>query len=126
MSVIRALVVEDSAMIRQLVLFALERVQEVVCDEANDGLDALRKLRKASYQLIFLDINMPIMDGLKLLEMLRKDPQYAATPIVMLTTEGRPEDIARAMDLGASAYLTKPVQAQQVIDAARQVLKLDN
>lgn len=126
MSVIRALVVEDSAMIRQLVLFALERVQEVVCDEANDGLDALRKLRKESYQLIFLDINMPIMDGLKLLEMLRKDPQYAAIPIVMLTTEGRPEDIGRAMDLGASAYLTKPVQAQQVIDTARKVLKLDN
>jgi len=126
MSVIRAMVVEDSAMMRQLVLFALERVPEVVCDEADDGLDALRKLRREPYQLVFLDINMPIMDGLKLLEMLRKDPQYRTVPIVMLTTEGRPEDISRAMELGASAYLTKPIQAQQVVDTAREVLKLDD
>jgi two-component system chemotaxis response regulator CheY len=123
MSTIRALVIDDSQMMRQLVVFALSRIEGVVCIEADDGLDGMRKLRSDRFDMIFLDINMPIMDGLKLLEVIRKDPSHKSVPVVMLTTEGRPEDIDRAMELGASAYLAKPVQAQAVVDVARDLLK---
>lgn len=118
----RALVVEDSAMMRQLVLFALSRVPNLTCMEAEDGLHAMRRLKEHVFDLIMLDINMPIMDGLKLLEVMRKDPRHQRTPVIMLTTEGRPEDVERALALGATAYLTKPVQAQQVLEKVREVL----
>lgn len=123
---LRALIVEDSAMMRQLIRFALTRIPGMVCTECHDGLDAMRQLRGGTFDVIMLDINMPVMDGLKLLEIVRKDPQHAGTPVVMLTTEGRPEDISRAMDLGATAYLTKPVQAQQVVATVNEVLANPN
>jgi two-component system chemotaxis response regulator CheY len=117
-----ALVVEDSAMMRQLIMFALARIPGMRCTEADDGADALRKLKGQRFDVVLLDINMPMMDGLKLLEVIRKNPTHAAVPVVMLTTEGRPEDIERAMELGATRYLTKPVQAQEVIDVVNEVL----
>lgn len=122
---LRALVVEDSTVMRQLVQFALERIPGLACDTAVDGLDALRLLRQATFDIILLDINMPVMDGLKLLEMVRKDPDHQDTPVVMITTEGRNEDRERAMELGANAYITKPIQAQQVLETVRTVLALN-
>lgn len=122
MGEIQALVVEDSAMMRQLILFALERIPGLRGTEAADGLDALRLLRNRHFDLILLDINMPVMDGLKLLEMVRKDPQYRETPILMITTEGRAEDRDRALELGANAYITKPLQSQQVLEAVQALL----
>jgi two-component system chemotaxis response regulator CheY len=118
----RALIVEDSAMMRQLVRFALERIPGMTCTEAKDGMDALRLLREATFDVVMLDINMPVMDGLKLLEVIRKTPEHKATPVVMLTTEGRDEDKNRAMELGATGYLTKPVQAQQVLEVVKGLL----
>jgi two-component system, chemotaxis family, chemotaxis protein CheY len=109
-------------MMRQLILFALGRIPGVECTEAEDGVDALRKLKKGGFDAVLLDINMPVMDGLKLLELVRKDPAHAKIPIVMITTEGRPEDVARALELGANDYLTKPVQAQQVVDTVSALL----
>jgi two-component system, chemotaxis family, chemotaxis protein CheY len=119
------LVVEDSPMMRQLLVFALARVKRVQVTEAEDGVDALRKLATAKYDLIMTDINMPIMDGLKLVKRIRSDEKHAQTPIIVITTEGSTEDRQRAMALGANAYITKPIQAPQVIQKVKELLKLE-
>lgn len=118
------LVVEDSPMMRQLLVFALARVKRIQVTEAEDGVDALRKLAAQKFDLILTDINMPVMDGLKLVKRIRADAQHASTPIVVITTEGSTEDRQRAMALGANAYITKPIQAPQVIQKVKELLRL--
>ncbi len=118
------LVVEDSPMMRQLLVFALARVKRIQVTEAEDGVDALRKLATQKFDLILTDINMPVMDGLKLVKRIRADANHAQTPIVVITTEGSSEDRQRAMALGANAYITKPIQAPQVIQKVKELLKL--
>jgi two-component system, chemotaxis family, chemotaxis protein CheY len=119
------LVVEDSPMMRQLLVFALARVKRVAVTEAEDGVDALRKLASNRYDLILTDINMPIMDGLKLVKRIRSDAQHSSVPIIIITTEGSTEDRQRAMALGANAYITKPIQAPQVIQKVKELLKIE-
>ena len=119
-----ALVVEDSPTMRQLICFALRRVREVTVVEANDGVDGLKKLSQHNVDILLTDINMPIMDGLKLVSMVRKDANYKELPIIIITTEGSPEDRQRALALGANAYITKPIQAPQVISQVKSLLKL--
>jgi two-component system chemotaxis response regulator CheY len=119
------LVVEDSPMMRQLLVFALARVKRVAVTEADDGVDALRKLASNRYDLILTDINMPIMDGLKLVKKIRSDSQHANVPIIIITTEGSTEDRQRAIALGANAYITKPIQAPQVIQKVKELLKIE-
>ncbi len=118
------LVVEDSPMMRQLLVFALSRVKNLRVTEADDGVDGLRKLAGNSYDIILTDINMPIMDGLKLVKRVRTDPVHKNTPIVVITTEGSDEDRQRAIALGANAYITKPIQAPQVIAKVKELLKI--
>ncbi|HEY1956621.1 MAG TPA: response regulator [Polyangiaceae bacterium] len=119
------LVVEDSPMMRQLLVFALSRVKNLKVTEADDGVDGLRKLAGNKFDLILTDINMPIMDGLKLVKRVRSDPMHKETPIIIITTEGSTEDRQRALQLGANAYITKPIQAPQVIAKVKELLKMD-
>ena len=116
------LIVEDSTTMRQLLMFALARVRGLRVTEADDGVDGLRKLATARFDLIVTDINMPIMDGLKLIHRVRNDPVHKDTPIIVITTEGSQEDRHRALQLGANAYITKPIQAPQVIAKAKELL----
>ena len=119
------LIVEDSPMMRQLLVFALARIKNLRVTEADDGIDGMRKLANAKYDLIITDINMPIMDGLKLVKRIRTDPQHKDTPIVIITTEGSQEDRQRALQLGANAYITKPIQAPQVIAKVKELLGIE-
>jgi two-component system, chemotaxis family, chemotaxis protein CheY len=118
------LIVEDSPMMRQLLVFALARIRNLRVTEADDGVDALRKLATARFDIIVTDINMPIMDGLKLIRRVRTDPVHQDTPIVVITTEGAQEDRHRALQLGANAYITKPIQAPQVIAKVKELLRI--
>jgi two-component system chemotaxis response regulator CheY len=68
---------------------------------------------------------MPIMDGLKLVKRVRTDPVHKDVPIVIITTESAEEDRQRALSLGANAYITKPIQAPQVIAKVKELLRLD-
>jgi len=119
-----ALVVEDSPTMRQLIVFALRRLQTLKVTEADDGVDALRKLQAGKFDILITDINMPIMDGLKLVSLVRKDATHKDIPIVIITTEGAQEDRQRALALGANAYITKPIQAPQVINTVKELLHL--
>ncbi len=124
MSEKHALVVEDSPMMRQLIVFALTRIPKMRVTEADDGVDGLRKLATGKFDIILTDINMPIMDGLKLVRRVRLDPTHKDVPIVVITTEASEEDRGRAMALGANAYITKPIVAQVVIAKVRELLKM--
>lgn len=119
-----ALVVEDSPTMRQLIVFALSRVKALKVVEADDGVDALKKLSQQHFDVLITDINMPMMDGLKLVAMVRKDEVHKEIPIIILTTEGAQEDRQRALSLGANAYITKPIQAPQVISKVKELLRL--
>jgi len=109
------LVVEDSPTMRQLISFAIKRIPESRIIEATDGVDALKKLSSEKIDIILADINMPIMDGLKLVSLVRGNPSYKNIPIIMITTEGAEEDKKKALAIGANAYLTKPIQTQDLM-----------
>ncbi len=124
MSSYKVLIVEDSPTMRQLIVFALKRIRGIQIVEANDGVDGLKKISSDKFDLIFTDINMPIMDGLKLVSLVRRDANYREVPIVIITTEGASEDRERALGLGANDYITKPIQTTQILDVARRLLKI--
>jgi len=102
MTTYKVLIVEDSPTMRQLIVFALKRLRGLQIVEASDGVDGLKKLSSDQFDLIFTDINMPIMDGLKLVSLVRNDQSYKEVPIVVITTEGASEDRERALALGAN------------------------
>ena len=120
----RILIVEDSPTMRQLLAFALKRLKDVEIVEAQDGMDGLRKVTSDHFDLALIDINMPVMDGLKLVSLIRGEDSIANMPIVVVTTEGASEDRERALALGANEYLTKPIQANKVLSVAKSLLKV--
>ena len=109
---------------RQLLVFALRRLKNVEVVEAADGMDGLRKVSSDHFDLALIDINMPVMDGLKLISLMRGEDSLRDVPIVVITTEGAEEDRERALNLGANEYLTKPIQANKVLSVARDLLKI--
>ncbi len=123
---IRALVVDDSQARRRSLMYALQRMGPWLhTDEAQDGAEGLKKLTLGRYDLVLTDINMPLMDGLKLIRHIRQTDAYRTVPIVVITTESAHEDRERAMALGASAYLVKPVQSKVVQDTVKGLLRLE-
>lgn len=93
--------------------------------EAQDGIDGLKKVSRETFDLALIDINMPLMDGLKLVKLIRSDPRSKDVPIAMITTESGREDRDRALNLGANEYLTKPVEQREVLRVARNLLKIN-
>ena len=116
------MVVEDSPTMRQLITFALKRLPGYRVVEAVDGMDAFKKLSLELFDLILADINMPVMDGLKLIGLLRSDLKYKKIPIIIITTEGTAEDRKKAMAAGATAYLSKPIQTQELLKMVKKLL----
>ncbi len=124
MAQLHALVVDDSPAMRKQLSYALQRVMGMDATEAGDGADAWRKLATSTFDILITDINMPLMDGLKLVALLRSGGPHQRVPVIVITTERGEADRKRAMSLGANAYLVKPVQATQVVDAVRALLRL--
>ena len=118
----RILIVEDSPTMRQLLVFALRRLSGIDIVEAQDGMDGLRKLSSDRFDLALIDINMPVMDGLKLIGLMRSEDGLRDVPVVVITTEGAEQDRERALRLGANEYLTKPIQANRVLSVVRGLL----
>lgn len=121
----RILIVEDSPTMRQLLAFALRRLKNVEIVEAQDGMDGLRKVTNDHFDLALVDINMPVMDGLKLISLIRGEEKLESMPVCVITTEGAKEDRERAIALGADEYMTKPIQANAVLALTKRLLKLD-
>ncbi len=115
------LAVDDSASIRQMVSFTLKSAGYDVV-EAVDGMDGLEKAKAKSVNLVLTDQNMPRMDGLTLIKSLRATPQYAATPILMLTTESSDAMKMQGRAAGATGWLVKPFDPQKLIEVVRKVI----
>lgn len=122
MDVLSFLIVEDSPTMRQLLSFSLKRFKGCKIIEAIDGVDALKKLASERVDIVLADINMPVMDGLKLITIIRQNPKMKELPIIIITTEGAEEDRQRGLKLGANAYITKPVQANHLLKTITDLL----
>ena len=119
------LVVDDSATIRQLLTLTLRKLNggsQLKIIEATDGREALEKVRMAHYDLVLTDIKMPNMDGLEFLQRVRDELDNKTLPIIIISTKGEEEDVARGMALGANAYLTKPVSAPKLLETIGRIL----
>jgi two-component system chemotaxis response regulator CheY len=114
------LVVDDSASFRTVVKLALQKAGYTVV-EAGDGQDALGKLNGAKVNLIVCDVNMPIMDGLAFLKQVKTMAAYKFTPVIMLTTESQESKKAEGRAAGAKAWITKPFQPSQLVDAVNRL-----
>jgi two-component system chemotaxis response regulator CheY len=111
----KVLIVEDSEVIRQQLRRTLTEAGLVVV-EATDGADGLERVAEhTDIALLVLDINMPRMNGLDMLEALKKDPKHAALPVLVLTTEAQHSMVARAKQAGAKAWMIKPVKMDQFV-----------
>jgi two-component system chemotaxis response regulator CheY len=109
------LIVDDSKTVRNLVAFIIKREGYKVT-MAEDGLDGLEKLFSADkIDLIISDVNMPRMDGFTFIKQVREQDAYKDLPIMVLSTEGRPQDIDLGMKLGANLYMVKPAQPEKMV-----------
>lgn len=118
----RILAVDDSASIRQMVSFTLSKAgYEVV--EAVDGKDGLGKAGSAKFDLIITDLNMPHVDGIQLITAVRKLPGYTFIPILMLTTESQAEKKDAGRKAGATGWIVKPFDGDQLIAVAQKLVK---
>jgi len=117
------LIVGDSPTMRQLLAFSLRRLKDCRIIEAVDGVDALKKLTTERVDLVITDINMPMMDGLKLVTLIRANARTKTLPIVIVTTEGAEEDRRRGLALGANAYVPKPIQPSVLLKTVAELLE---
>ncbi len=118
----RILTVDDSASIRQMVSFTLRKAgHEVV--EAVDGKDALAKIDKEKFDMIITDLNMPNVDGIQLIAAVRKMPGRSFLPILMLTTESQAEKKDAGRKAGATGWIVKPFNADQLISVVQKLVK---
>jgi len=114
--------VDDSASLRQMVSIVLRGGGYQVI-ESVDGLDALSKLKGQELHLFLTDINMPKMDGLELTRQLRAMPQYKFVPIVLLTTESTSEKKQLGKAAGATAWIVKPFNPDQLLAVVKKVIR---
>ena len=115
------MIVDDSASLRQVVGIALKGAGYDVI-EACDGRDALGKLTGQKVHLIISDVNMPNMDGITLVKEIKRHPSYKFTPIMMLTTESQETKKAEGQAAGAKAWVVKPFQPPQMLDAVSRLV----
>ncbi|AHF75719.1 Chemotaxis regulatory protein [Sodalis praecaptivus] len=108
---LRFLVVDDFSTMRRIVRNLLKELGFNNVEEAEDGADALVKLKAAPFDFVISDWNMPNMDGLSLLQAIRADGAMAAMPVLMVTAEAKKENIVAAAQAGASGYVVKPFTA---------------
>jgi len=117
----RILAVDDSPSVRQMVKLTLSGAGYDIV-EAGDGAEGLSKARASTLDMVVTDLNMPVMNGLSLIRELRKLPAYRGVPILFLTTESDPEMKQQAKAAGATGWITKPFQQDQLVAIVRKVL----
>jgi two-component system, chemotaxis family, chemotaxis protein CheY len=117
----KILVVDDSATVRQQVGLALTQAGYAVL-EAGDGVEGLAALEKGGIAMVICDVNMPRMNGLDMLENIKRDPRHNSIPVVMLTTEGHPGLVDRAKKAGAKGWIVKPFKAELMISAVGKLV----
>jgi two-component system chemotaxis response regulator CheY len=116
--------VEDSQTMRSLIVSTLEQLDGVEVMEAPSGFFALKVLPRERFDLILTDINMPDINGLELVNFVKRTPQYKETPIFIISTEGSERDRDKGMQLGANEYLVKPFDPEKLLTLVKKYLGL--
>lgn len=115
------IVIDDSATVRQHVGRTLQQAGFTIV-EAADGVDGMAAIDSTpGAKVVICDVNMPRMDGLEMLERVKKDPRHAALPVLMLTTEGQPALIERAKKAGAKGWIVKPFRSELLVATVRKI-----
>ncbi len=118
----RIITVDDAASVRQLVSFTLNKEGYDVI-EACDGKDAVAKLANTQVDMVVTDLNMPEMNGIELIKHLRADARFRFIPIIMLTTESQAGTKQEGKAAGATGWIVKPFQPEQLINVVKKVLR---
>lgn len=117
----RIMIIDDSASLRQVVAIAL-RTEGYEVVEAEDGMDALKKLDGGRIHLMICDVNMPNMDGITFVRELKKRDDYRFVPVLMLTTESREDRKREGQMAGAKAWVVKPFRPEQILHAVSKLV----
>ena len=117
------LIVDDFATMRRIVRNLLKEIGYQDADEAEDGQDALKKLRAGSFGFVVSDVNMPNMNGFDLLKQIRADEALKSLPVLMVTAEAKKEDIITAAQAGASGYIVKPFTKATLEEKLAKIMK---
>lgn len=119
----RFLVVDDFSTMRRIVRNLLKELGYTNVDEAEDGSMALSKLKGDTFDFVISDWNMPIMDGLTMLQHIRSDPVLKKLPVLLVTAEAKKENIVAAAQAGASGYVVKPFTAATLDEKLQKIFE---
>ncbi|MCY1040382.1 response regulator [Corallococcus sp. bb12-1] len=117
------LVVDDSKVMREMVVACLRPYPDSRFTQASSGLEAIEQLSLKAYDLLVLDLNMPDIGGIEVVEFVRGQDQLRALPIIIVTTRGDEASRERALGAGASLFMTKPFTPDSLQGAARSLLE---
>ena len=119
----KILIVDDSQLIHSMYRLVLNRYKNCKIVDAMNGLEALDVLsRENDFNIMLLDINMPVMNGLQFMEKIKNENIYRHIPIIVISTEGKEEDTLRALQLGATGYVVKPFKPNMLYEMIEKIL----
>ena len=118
----KILIVDDSEMTRRLISTAIRGLGDIEYEEAKDGFEAIQKLPTERFDLLFVDINMPNINGLELIDYCKQSDQYQQIPIIIISTEDSHKDQEKGLELGASDYLLKPIQLDRLMEVIKNTI----
>jgi len=119
----KILIVEDSASMRSLIASTIEEMSGFELVEASNGFEALKALPSQHFDMIITDLNMPDINGLEIIKFVKEHPAYKSIPLVIVTTQVGEEDRKKGLALGASDYVTKPFEPDDLKKVVRRSLK---
>jgi two-component system chemotaxis response regulator CheY len=118
----RLLVVDDSKLMRDMVAACLRPLGPVSFEFAGTGLEAIERLALAGFDLVVLDLNMPDVGGVEVIEFVRSQDRLKTLPILVVTTRGDDQSKSRVLEAGASSFLPKPFAPQQILEEVKRLL----
>jgi two-component system chemotaxis response regulator CheY len=118
----RLLIVDDSKLMRDMVAACLRPLGAVTFEFAGTGLEAIERLSLSGFDLVVLDLNMPDVGGVEVVEFVRSQDRLRTLPILIVTTRGDDESRARVLEAGASGFLAKPFAPDMILDEVRRLL----
>ncbi len=125
---INVLIVDDSTtirmMIKKILSISLPNIDSII--EASDGIEALARLADHNIDIMMVDINMPKMDGVKLISRIKSSPKYADIPVIVISTEGSEERINELKNLGIKDFIRKPFKPEKLREVISGILEIEN
>ena len=116
------LVVDDSKVMRDMIVACLRADSDFAFTHASSGLEAIEQLSLRAFELVVLDLNMPDIGGIEVIEFVRSQDKLKALPIIIVTTRGDEGSRARALEAGASRFMTKPFTPEGILAEVRALL----